>query len=1262
MTKQTQYPTKFKQSSGSDIVDFHNLINVKNNNVKSYALTGKIGKKTEKKDTPATVSSYEYKFKIPSNALVKKVTVKYYHTVRGADKKGDISDDKKTIPHIPAPTISLSHTSLSAKKGKAPAFAGKAQSVSWTGKWSPAAFNNTNFGAKIQYGKNTSSKQDGYLRIHYICIVIEYTIPAYSLQANTSNTSNVYNHDEYGLKIKVSDKNLTGKGATSVLIVAPSGFTLKKWKGNVVKVQNLVYRWTPSKLSKNSADNELIFDTDVSFPTGQSKYTFPFTVTIEGTSIGQTVNALIYKEKPKSGEDIDPDSEQEFNDDTTEYQEVRKVIVGEEFEYTFEIPENKLNELLHTVYDYGKDLEWWSGTYEEEYENIIKGVIKFSSGDTYLSKNSLLQSKTGSTWSSLEKETPFSSFVNDSFTLTLKGVDAGYDEIYLKAYARNPGGTQWDFISSFSYTWRFLIRPEESSLSIPNFVKLDLTEEELHRLGDGYAYTAQTNMKLYGYSEYYTDNTTNSLTYVSSTTHITTKADGGPAPRPDQFVYEFDFKTTSTDARVFIANESLENKTPQNFPRNSISMGTIDGKLTAHMAGDTDVEVIEGDTATLDTYYHMKLEYDGTELSCYIDGTLLGTFSNCKWIQTLSDIYFSLFIQEAGTVTCKDRIMWWGEGETYVRDWYKNFRIGVFNNPIYENQHKYLQYDNEDTEFDGYFFVPGKYDIDDATLNITVDAPITLYINETEYDVTTTETIDMFEVYNVPVTFTRVSTDNVIIELELYDANNQRVWESEYHINFNAEETKPIQEITEDSTDYVNLTDEQIFQNADYWADNVAGLNEYKSVECQFTYEQDYPLHILVTGDYPEGDQENSTLRFNEPCIIESDDYQERRPNGNYPIPIDSLVLTDDVGQITLDQNNTSETIVFYDLPFDEGYGTGETMAIRGIEVTGNVEQSDQIVLYCKLKSPDGMSRERSVVIDDYETTLDAENNFHLGGNGDLWGFSTLDLVNLEQWEMELIIANTLESNEASISFNSLQITFYVTEVDQQKVTCRINGEDTAYYGVFLTKLKIPEGLETDTEYLKVDGTDTNDAYRQNIKEKVIEIEFDIGEGCSLETSTLSLRDFAKLLVNDRDEYNRPIPKTIEFSHYPDVYWEYIMEEPFDNTIDINTYECKVKLTVPAGTSYDKLTVKPVEDTITIRENVSGQEFHMGYSNWDNRIIEIDCEDRIVWLKKDEDDDDPININKYVDFNSNWFTLKGEYAFEGIGCIVRTVDYQERWS
>ena len=229
--------------------------------------------------------------------------------------------------------------------------------------------------------------------------------------------------------------------------------------------------------------------------------------------------------------------------------------------------------------------------------------------------------------------------------------------------------------------------------------------------------------------------------------------------------------------------------------------------------------------------------------------------------------------------------------------------------------------------------------------------------------------------------------------------------------------------------------------------------------------------------------------------------------------------------------------------------------------------------------------------------------------------------------------------------------------------------------------MNIPEGLNTDTSYINVNGTDINDAYRQNIREKTIEIGFNINE-CDLKTSTDMLRQITKLLVNEKDQYNRPIPKTITFTHYPKDYYEYIMETPLEITNEISGYNVKAKLTIPAGTSYSIhdtitntvgyvqglaaikpiITIQPNKPNIEIKETLTGQTFNMGYTNdWNNKIVMIDCDNRRVLLKTDDEDDEGLDISKYVDHNVDWFRLYGEYSFEGVNCIIRTVTFNERW-
>ena len=490
-------------------------------------------------------------------------------------------------------------------------------------------------------------------------------------------------------------------------------------------------------------------------------------------------------------------------------------------------------------------------------------------------------------------------------------------------------------------------------------------------------------------------------------------------------------------------------------------------------------------------------------------------------------------------------------------------------------------------------------------------------------------------------------------------------------------------ETVTDSTDYENLTIDEIFENAEYWSDGKAGLNTQENVECEFVYNKNYPVYILITGDYMELDDygyDMGTIKFTEPCIIESDVYQEREPNGNYPVSIIE-VITDGTAELNVESFEMSSPVILYDFPLDEGFGTTEELGIRGIIVSGTIEQSDELTINAKLKSPDGIIGQRSIVVNESDTTIDSTNEFMIGGLGDLWGFNTLELVNLEEWEVELTVDNNLRDDASNINFGNVQVAFYVETIEKQRINIKVEGEDLSFYGAFTQDVKIQEGLETDTDFLNIRGTDTNDATNQDIREKEIEIELSVYD-CDLQTSTDMLRQLTKLLLNERDRYNTPIPKIIEFSHCPDIYFKYLILKPFDTENENGEYNVKAKLTIPDGTAYSKkatitggdgfvqgvasitpvITFKPQSDTIEIVETVSGQRFNMTYNdNWQNKIVELDCGGQTALLKTNEDDSSPTDISNACDFNVDWFVLHGEYHFEITGGVIRTVTFNERW-
>ena len=512
---------------------------------------------------------------------------------------------------------------------------------------------------------------------------------------------------------------------------------------------------------------------------------------------------------------------------------------------------------------------------------------------------------------------------------------------------------------------------------------------------------------------------------------------------------------------------------------------------------------------------------------------------------------------------------------------------------------------------------------------------------------------------------------------------NNAIASNVHRITYTDAETGEIVEIVSDTTDYDALNVDDIVANAEYWSNCPTEVNTYTNLECPFVYNEDYPLYIIITGDYTEGTS-GYDITHTEPVIVETEAYNGRETNGTYPYPILNVIGNEDSAEMNITPLNNASTLIAYDLPLEEDYGTNNEIAIRGLEITGTIESNtDNLILYATLKNSKNETRQRSLILDETQTVLTDTNTFSIGGIGDLWGFTTLDIKNLEDWETHLTISNSIMDNTGQINYKNLQFIIYIEHIEGQNVRTYINGEDLSYYGVFLTDLKIPEGLKTDTDYINVNGTDVNDPFRQNIKEKTIEIDFEIGDNCDLEGSTNRLRALTKLLVNERDQYNRPIPKRLEFSHYPDVFWEYILEDTLTTDLDINTYSVKAKLVVPAGTSYDKVATKtntvgyinglahirpviqfkPNSQHISLKETITEQEFQMSYplDEWTGKVVEVDCDNRIVLLKNDDDDDTGTDITAYTDFNSDWFTILGEYDFTSDGCAIISVAYQERW-
>ena len=1194
MSTKTFYPNKVTQTTGGKYRTFKDLAVIKNAG-NGYAVSnGNIKGKKSSPNRPSTITCTDFRCKLPVGSIVNSITVEVKHSKDG-------SSNQKSC-NIPAPTVSLMYnghvaysTNVSgatrydySKKGQAPkmvvdsftdTFNGKATVNKKTVKYtmlSRSVVNDSSFGVRVNYPTN-SNEYEGTVKVYWVRVKVNYTTSSFAM--SMAKVSGGYNGEEYKLKTSINRTSKTDH-IPSVTIVSPTGASFKGASGgSVTMVDNHIFTWTPSlssSVATSKASVELTFEVNVTYASGQSSrdIVFECAESLNGASASHTAHIT---DKPDSSSTGDDDTTENLNIDEnvpTEQKTYTTNYVGGKFDLTITIPDG-----TYTSSDVAIDLEIYSIDSDQwvDFTNF-----KFYIGDTELDKTKRdpsYISTDGYYFSGTLKDLliAYNRFNDNSITITIEPLAAG--EYRLKTWV---GGISEDAYNDIY--WSVV----STSLTTPSMTILQPTNEELDRLGDGYSYTVQSYLEeIQPYTEttLFSDSTERSLSNSTSNAKTYTIPSSTLTNLPNNFELTFKFKGANNFTSRLILMPTSEYVEDSQQSHYLYCGKSREGNIDVGARSDGVTDYVYG--ASMNTEYHTFkiIRTDMDTFKFYVDDTLLST-KTVEWFKNYNSFDLTLINWGNGATCSADDITLKSQSpvESYVRDWYKNFRIGVYNNPI-------------------------------GTTN----------------------------------------TYTVIDE--------------------NGEE----QSIEYNGTDYNNLTPTQIFTNAEYWSNCPTSVNTYTNLECHFQYDEDYPLYIIIVGDYLEATN-TAEIKYTEPCIIETASYKQWETNGKYPVPIRNLLSNGDTAQLQLEAYQTSSPIVLYDFPLDEDFGTDEDTAIRGVELTGNIEQSDKQTLQAQLINPQNETGERSIIITDIDTRVDNDVDFTVGGQGDLFGFGMLDFTGLNEWQIQLQLSNIIGDTTSNINLNDLQLTYYTETIEHQNIDVYVNDENIAFYNAFITDVNIPPGLETDVSFLTIDGTDTNDAYRQNIREKTITLECEVGETCDLETNTQTLRQLIRLFTNDKDKYNRPIPKRIRFSHYPDVYFEYILKDSPDVTIDINTYNVKMNLVVPSGTSYDInstvtgttgyaqglvgvepiIQVTPTDNTIKITETISGQTFHMGYTDWIGKIVEIDCEDRIVWLKETEDDTDPTNISSYVDFNSDWFVLKGEYHFETVNSILKTVSYIER--
>lgn len=479
----------------------------------------------------------------------------------------------------------------------------------------------------------------------------------------------------------------------------------------------------------------------------------------------------------------------------------------------------------------------------------------------------------------------------------------------------------------------------------------------------------------------------------------------------------------------------------------------------------------------------------------------------------------------------------------------------------------------------------------------------------------------------------------------------------------------PIPENEED------FTEEYILSNC-IFSEALTEPNILTERSLEFIFNAENPLIVVFTGEYIEVEARAFGIEFSNPIIAETAYYEGVEEPGLFPSPFKSLIRNDDFAVTELDSLKETNRIRIYDYQMG-GIETRDNIVIQGLEVHFTVNTNNSCSLLLKVLAPNGAVGERSINIDE------GTREIIIGGQFDLHGLTFEDYRDLDYLELELVELNPFH-HDTYLEINNIYLTFHYLTIPDYVIKAFVNGIDCRYYNMFITNVEIPAGTENDVQYVQVDGTDSNLPYRSNIQEKEITITFQV-IGCNLEETSMFLERIGNLFRNKRDEFNRPTMNTIEFSHYPNRVWKYIIEESIEAEAEISDYEGEIKLIIPDGTSFAKemlvtnaqgtnqgiakvnpvIQIMPMAEEITITETVSGQNMIIRDEELDSSdIVIIDCANRIV-QRADTDNEGKItytDITEKIDFNSQWFLLEGEYRFTcNETANIQSISFYERW-
>ena len=437
-----------------------------------------------------------------------------------------------------------------------------------------------------------------------------------------------------------------------------------------------------------------------------------------------------------------------------------------------------------------------------------------------------------------------------------------------------------------------------------------------------------------------------------------------------------------------------------------------------------------------------------------------------------------------------------------------------------------------------------------------------------------------------------------------------------------------------------------------------------------------YPLYIVYSHGY-KGDPVTAyvTFNFSEHLLVETSLWGKVNNIGHSLWPIRALLIDHDTTYATATfTTSINELIPVCVYDWDTGGLLNTDISILGLELMFDYISNDTVMVEAEIYVNSQINGKREIIVESGEGTA------VIGSVYDLFGLHVGDLIDrtkkqIKPFDIRLKVYNVY-NNKAKIQINNVILGIeYVT-----RTKCgygfTIDGERGEDYGILLKNVKHKRGTNNEDSLYHIEGTDTTVVNRVNIDTKEIELDIEI-QNCNIKNSRYQVDKVVELFTNDRYIHsNKPILKTLVFDHLDDREYRFVRIKEFDDKYLGGSYYATIELLIPDGTTFDisdtvsgpngyspsSIAVTPTiyylsktAGNMVITERSMNQMLMINTPLIKNNSkITIDNRNRKVFLE------DTIDITNYVDFNSTWFKLRGDYNFNTTTGKILEVAYKIR--